>query len=347
VIPEDETAQGTRVTDPQIQEGDRTLEGGLRPRSLDEFIGQSRLRENLRILIQAARARGECLEHILFSGPPGLGKTTFANLLALEMGTKLVATSGPALERAADLVGILTGLPPGGILFIDEIHRLSRNIEEYLYPAMEDGRIDILLDRGPAARSVRIKLQPFTLVGATTRSGLLSAPLRSRFGFVAQLEFYGEDDLIKIIERSAGILAIPLDGDAAHQLARRGRRTPRIVNRLLRRVRDYAQVRGTGQVDDAIVSSACGLLQVQENGLHQMDRKLLETIILKFAGGPVGLGTLAACLGEEPDTLEEVYEPYLLQEGYIQRTPRGREATALAYRVLGLEKSPRAQGLFS
>lgn len=348
VIPEDQKPPDppSQVTDPQVQEGDRNLEGGLRPHNLEEFVGQNRLRENLRILVEACSGRGEALEHLLLCGPPGLGKTTLAFLLAEEMGTRLVATSGPALERAADLVGILTGLPLRGILFIDEIHRLSRAIEEYLYPAMEDGRVDILLDRGPSARTVSLKLHPFTLVGATTRSGLLSAPLRSRFGFVGQLEFYGEEDLVKIVTRSARILKVPLDSEAALELARRGRRTPRIVNRLLRRVRDYAEVRGTGKVDGETVRKACGLLQVEESGLHRMDRKLLETIIIKFRGGPVGLNTLAACLGEEPDTLEEVYEPYLLQEGYLERTPRGREATLLAYRALGIEEdSSRTQDL--
>jgi Holliday junction DNA helicase RuvB len=336
-----------QVTDPHPQEGERTLDSGLRPGSLEEFVGQDALRENLRILVQAARARNEPLEHLLLCGPPGLGKTTLAHLLAHEMDTRLVVTSGPALERAVDLVGILTSLPPGGILFIDEIHRLSRTVEEYLYPAMEDGRLDILLDRGPSARSVRIRLQPFTLVGATTRAGRLSAPLRSRFGFVGRVDFYGVEDLTKIALRSARILGIPLEADAARELARRGRGTPRVVNRLLRRVRDFAQVRGLQRIDRDTVVEACRLLQVSGDGLHEMDRRLLETIVVKFQGGPVGLGTLAACLGEEPATLEEVYEPYLLQQGYIQRTPRGREATARAYRVLGLKPSTASRDLFT
>ncbi|MBU1702175.1 MAG: Holliday junction branch migration DNA helicase RuvB [Candidatus Eisenbacteria bacterium] len=342
-------AQTPRVTDPILQDGDRSLEGGLRPKSLNEFVGQDGLRENLRILVEAATARDEPLEHILLSGPPGLGKTTLATLLAGEMGTRLVVTSGPALERAADLVGILTGLPPKGILFVDEIHRLSRTIEEYLYPAMEDQRLDILLDRGPSARSVRLKLHPFTLVGATTRSGRLSAPLRSRFGFVGRVDFYNIVELMKIVERSARILQCPLEGEVAEELAKRGRGTPRIVNRLLRRVRDYAQVRGTGDVDKHTVLQACELLQVGEDGLHEMDRKILETIIVKFSGGPVGLNTLAACLGEEPDTIEEVHEPFLLQEGYIERTPRGREAAVRAYQALGIDAKlkPKPPGLFT
>ena len=336
-----------RVTDPEFQEGDRSLEGGLRPASLNEFVGQDGLKENLRILVAASRGRGEPLEHLLLSGPPGLGKTTLATLLASEMETRLVSTSGPALERAADLVGILTGLPDRGILFIDEIHRLNRTIEEYLYPAMEERQLDILLDRGPSARTVRLRLRPFTLVGATTRSGLLSAPLRSRFGFTGRLDFYGEPELVRIVLRSARILQVPCDDAAARELAKRGRGTPRIVNRLLRRVRDYAQVRGNGQIDTPTILRACELLQVEENGLHEMDRRLLETIVGRFRGGPVGLSTLAACLGEEPDTLEEVYEPYLLQQGYLQRTPRGREATDRAFRVLGMTANPRTPPLFS
>lgn len=322
--------------DPHAQDAERSWEIGLRPQALAEFVGQARLRENLSILIEAARMRAEPLEHILLTGPPGLGKTTMALLLAREMGAEIRQTSGPVLERAGDLAGLLTTLPPGGFLFIDEIHRLNRTIEEYLYPAMEDFRLDIMLDRGPSARSVQLKLERFTLVGATTRAGLLTGPLRSRFGMTGRVDFYPPDDLARIVARSAGILGVPVAEDALSELARRSRGTPRIANRLLRRVRDYAQVRADGRVTLALAREALALLDVDEQGLDEMDRRILETIVHRFAGGPVGLTSLAASVGEEPDTLEEVHEPYLVQQGLLQRTRLGRAATAGTYRVLGL-----------
>ncbi len=321
--------------DPNPQEAERSWETGLRPQSLAEFTGQDRLRENLSILIQAARMRNEPLEHVLLTGPPGLGKTTLSLLLAREMGVEIRTTSGPALERAGDLAGLLTSLPPGGFLFIDEIHRLNRTIEEYLYPAMEDFRLDIMLDRGPSARSVQLKLERFTLVGATTRAGLLTAPLRSRFGMAGRVDFYPADHLAIILARTAGLLQVPIGKDALEEIARRSRGTPRIANRLLRRVRDYAQVRGDGEVTMSRAREALELLDVDEQGLDDMDRRILETIVTRFAGGPVGLSSLAAAVGEEPDTLEEVHEPYLVQQGLLQRTRLGRAATAATYRVLG------------
>ena len=322
--------------DPHAQEAERSWEVTLRPQTLSEFVGQTRLRENLSILCDAARMRGEPLEHVLLTGPPGLGKTTMALLLAREMGTEIRQTSGPALERAGDIAGLLTSLPAGGFLFIDEIHRLNRTIEEYLYPAMEDFRLDIKLARGPSARSVQLKLERFTLVGATTRAGLLTGPLRSRFGMTGRVDFYPAEDLGKILERSAGLLQVSVDPDAFAEIARRSRGTPRIANRLLRRVRDYSQVRGDGTVNLNLAREALALLDVDDQGLDEMERRILEAVVQRFGGGPVGLSSLAASVGEEPDTLEEVHEPYLVQQGLLQRTRLGRAATAGTYRVLGL-----------
>ena len=324
-----------RVTDPEPLGNDRELEGSLRPRRLSEFVGQDGLREQLRIAIEAARARGEALDHVLFHGPPGLGKTTLASILASEMEVPFVQTSGPVLERAADLAGLLTNLDERGILFIDEIHRMNPVVEEYLYPAIEDFCLDIMIDRGPSARSVRIDLKRFTLVGATTRTGLLSAPLRGRFGLSARLDYYSRDQLAKIIRRSASILGVTIDTGGANEIASRSRGTPRVGNRLLRRVRDYAETRADGTITSDVAKAALTLLEVDARGLDDMDRRMLEAIVVKYGGGPVGLSTIAVVVGEEPDTLEDVYEPYLIQEGFLKRTPRGREATDLAFAHLG------------
>ena len=329
-----------RLADPEPLDEDLREEPRLRPTVLDEFVGQPALREQLKIFIEAARRRNEALDHVLFHGPPGLGKTTLASILARELGVEITHTSGPVIERPGDLAGLLTNLGPRAILFVDEVHRMSPVVEEYLYPALEDFTIDIMLDRGPSARSLKINLERFTLVGATTRAGLLSAPLRARFGVTLRVDYYGPDDLTRIIRRSAGILNLVVEADAASEMARRARGTPRVANRLLRRVGDYALIKADGRVTLAVAREALSLLEVDERGLDEMDRRLLEALIHKYQGGPVGLGTLAVVVGEEAGTLEDVYEPFLIQEGFVKRTSRGREATALAYRHLGLEPPP-------
>ncbi|HEY1912025.1 MAG TPA: Holliday junction branch migration DNA helicase RuvB [Vicinamibacterales bacterium] len=317
-------------------EEDAQYEAGLRPRRLDEYIGQDRIRENLQVSIAAAKQRSEPLDHVLLHGPPGLGKTTLAYVIGNEMGVPVRATSGPAIEKPGDLVGIVTNLKRDEVLFIDEIHRMSPAVEEILYPALEDYEVDIVIGQGPSARTVKIPIERFTLIGATTRTGLLTSPLRSRFGISHRLEFYTPADLEEIVRRSARILNVPIDDAAAVEIARRARGTPRIVNRLLRRVRDYAQVRAAGTITLEVAHAALKLLEVDENGFDEVDRKLLRTIIDKFAGGPVGLNTIAAAISEEQDAIEDIYEPYLIQIGFLDRTPRGRKATALAYGYFGL-----------
>ena len=328
-----------RVISTQVQEEDLKIEKSLRPQTLDDYIGQQKAKENLKIYIEAAKARGEALDHVLFYGPPGLGKTTLAGIIANEMGTHMKVTSGPAIGKPGEMAAILSNLQEGDVLFVDEIHRLNRQVEEVLYPAMEDYAIDIMLGKGATARSIRLDLPKFTLVGATTRAGLLSAPLRDRFGVVHHLEFYTVEELKTIILHSALTLGVEIDEEGAYEMARRSRGTPRIANRLLRRVRDFAQVKYDGRISKEVASFALDLLEVDKMGLDQNDRNILMTMIGKFAGGPVGLDTLAAAIGEDAGTIEDVYEPYLVKNGLINRTPKGRVVTELAYQHLGIEHS--------
>ena len=324
-----------RIISTQITEEDYGIENSLRPLSLDDYVGQNKVKSNLKVYIEAAKERGEALDHVLFYGPPGLGKTTLAGIIANEMGVNIKVTSGPAIEKPGDMAAILNNLSEGDILFVDEIHRLNRQVEEVLYPAMEDYKIDIMIGKGATARSIRLDLPQFTLIGATTRAGLLSAPLRDRFGVVSHMEFYTVSELEKIIIRSANVLNVDIDSDGAHELARRSRGTPRLANRLLKRVRDFAQVKYDGIITREVVDYSLDLLEVDKEGLDKNDRNILFTIIEKYGGGPVGIETLAASIGEDSGTLEDVYEPYLIQNGYINRTPRGRVATKAAYDNLG------------
>ena len=320
---------------------DSEFEVSLRPPEFSEFIGQDKVKERLLLMLEAAKGRGDVLDHVLLSGPPGLGKTTLANLLSKEAGTQLHTTSGPQIEKAGDLAGILTNIQKGDILFIDEIHRLHPAIEEYLYPAMEDYRLDIIIDSGPSARSIQLNLPRFTLVGATTRSGMLTAPLRSRFGLINRLDYYGHEELSTIIERSAGLLSVPIEKDGALEVASRARGTPRVANALLRWVRDYAQVRGGGTITQEVADAALGMIEIDSQGLDEMDKRLLEVMIYKFDGGPVGLNSLAVAVGEDAATIEEVHEPFLIMEGYLMRTPRGRQACPSAYEKIGAPMPPR------
>jgi len=323
-------------TDPGVgSTNEETVEAGLRPRALAEFVGQRELKEHLSIVLEAARQRGQAVDHLLFAGPPGLGKTTLAGIVATEMGSRLHITSGPALERAGDLAAILTKLEEGDVLFVDEIHRLSRAVEEILYPAMEDFQLDIVVGKGPAASSIRLTIPPFTLVGATTRTGMITGPLRDRFGLVARLDYYDPDELQQIAVRAAGILDVRIDAEGAWEIARRARGTPRIANRLLRRVRDFAEVRHQGAIDASIAQQGLALFGVDDLGLDKVDRAILRAMCEQFNGGPVGLSTVAISVGEQPDTVEDVYEPFLIQQGMIARTPRGRVAMPAAYRHLG------------
>jgi Holliday junction DNA helicase RuvB len=333
-----------RITTSSRVEDDAQYEAGLRPRRLDDYIGQDRVRENLGVSIAAARQRGDALDHVLLYGPPGLGKTTLAYVVANELGVAVRTTSGPVIEKPGDLAGILSNLQPREVLFIDEIHRLAPAIEEILYPAMEDFELDIVIGQGPGARSVKVPVEPFTLVGATTRAGLLTAPLRARFGIVQRLDFYTVADIEEIVRRSSRILDVALDGNAATEIARRSRGTPRIANRLLRRVRDYAQVRADGRVTPEVAAAAMQLLEVDQYGFDEVDRRLLLTIIEKFDGGPVGLASLAAATSEEPDAIEDIHEPFLIQLGFLERTPRGRVATRRAYEYF--ERPMPGRGLF-
>ena len=326
---------------------EEVFERALRPKGLAEYVGQAKAREQLEIFIRAARKRGEAMDHVLLFGPPGLGKTTLSHIIAGELGVNLRSTSGPVLEKPKDLAAILTNLEKNDVLFIDEIHRLSPVVEEILYPALEDYQIDIMIGEGPAARSIKLELQPFTLIGATTRAGMLTNPLRDRFGIVARLEFYSAEELAQIVRRSAGLLDVPLDAEGGFEIARRSRGTPRVANRLLRRVRDFADMKGDGTITKPLADKALAMLDVDLHGLDVMDRKLLEAVIHRFDGGPVGLDNVAAAIGEERDTIEDVIEPFLIQQGFLQRTPRGRVATLAAYRHLGVAPPKSSGGLFA
>jgi Holliday junction DNA helicase RuvB len=346
-IQTDDFAPAPRVVSAApVSPKEEAIERALRPKLLQEYVGQTKVREQLEIFIGAARNRQEALDHVLLFGPPGLGKTTLSHIIAQELGVNLRQTSGPVLEKPKDLAALLTNLEKNDVLFIDEIHRLSPVVEEILYPALEDYQIDIMIGEGPAARSIKLDLQPFTLVGATTRAGMLTNPLRDRFGIVARLEFYSPQELLRIVMRSGGLLKAQLDEEGAFEIARRSRGTPRIANRLLRRVRDYAEVKANGQISKAVADAALAMLDVDPQGFDLMDRKLLEAVIHRFDGGPVGLDNIAASIGEERDTIEDVIEPFLIQQGFLQRTPRGRVATLAAYRHLGVAPPARGEGLF-